>query len=130
MVGLRFVRNGVDSILTCDEAANIRIWNRKYGVVEAGPFVMGDAKSLRQVTQNMTLTSMEISSKTVNLCQSLPALASGDSARAQLNQLMWKVVMCGAVEGFDWVRGPRESPFQPNPGSWWNSFGRNPQSRW
>ena len=44
VVGLRFVRNGVDSILTCDEAANIRIWNRKYGVVEAGPFVMGDSE--------------------------------------------------------------------------------------
>ena len=44
VAGLRFVGNGNDSILTCDEAATIRIWDRHYGVIEAGPFVMGDAE--------------------------------------------------------------------------------------
>ena len=44
VAALRFFGDGVDSILTCDEAATVRIWNRNYGVVEAGPFLMGDAE--------------------------------------------------------------------------------------
>ncbi|MDB4664843.1 hypothetical protein OAE97_00685 [Verrucomicrobia bacterium] len=50
IAAVRFIGNDQQTLLTCDEEASVRIWNLEYGVVEAGPFKMGES----EVPQNGT----------------------------------------------------------------------------
>ena len=44
IAAVRFIGDEHQTLLTCDEEASVRIWDLDYGVVEAGPFKMGESE--------------------------------------------------------------------------------------